>query len=142
MSRGTLSRPLIVHIHGAFFFAWTGLLIVQAILAATKRLRLHRTVGSIAGWLVLPMLVLGTIVAMRDTVHDFRAGDGDSALSFCYGELADLAMFGLLAGGAMLLRHKPDYHKRWAILGSLGLSAQRSAASPRSAPSFSISSWA
>ena len=30
-------------------------------------------------------------------------------------------MFGLLAGGAMLLRHKPDYHKRWVILGSLGL---------------------
>src|SRR6478735_8517200 len=30
-------------------------------------------------------------------------------------------MFGLLAGGAMLLRHKPDYHKRWVIMGSLGL---------------------
>lgn len=121
MARGTLSKPLIVHLHGAFFFAWTGLLIAQAILAATKRLRLHRKVGSIAGWLVLPMLVLGTIVATRDTVHDFKAGGGEAALSFYYGELADLAMFGLLAGGAMLLRHKPDYHKRWVILGSLGL---------------------
>jgi hypothetical protein len=30
-------------------------------------------------------------------------------------------MFALLAGGAMLLRNKPDYHKRWVILGSLGL---------------------
>ena len=53
MARGTLSKPLIVHLHGAFFFAWTGLLIAQAVLAATKRLRLHRKVGSIAGWLVL-----------------------------------------------------------------------------------------
>lgn len=121
MARGTLSKPLIVHLHGAFFFAWTALLIAQAILAATKRLRLHRKVGSIAGWLVLPMLVLGTVVATRDTVHDFKAGDGDAALSFYYGELADLAIFGLLAGGAMLLRHKPDYHKRWVTLGSLGL---------------------
>lgn len=73
------SKPLIVHIHGAFFFAWTGLLNLQAILAATKLLRLHRTVGSIAGWLVLSMLALGTIVATPDTVHGFRAGDGDSA---------------------------------------------------------------
>lgn len=121
MARGTLSKPLIVHLHGAFFFAWTGILVAQAILAATKRLRLHRKVGSIAGWLVLPMLALGTIVSTRDTVHDFKAGDGNAALSFYYGELADLAMFGLLAGGAMLLRHKPDYHKRWVILGSLGL---------------------
>ena len=121
MARGTLAKPLIVHLHGAFFFTWTGLLFTQAVLAATKRLRLHRKVGSIAGWLVLPMVLLGTIVATRDTVHDFKAGDGAAALSFYYGELADLAMFGLLAGGAMLLRHKPDFHKRWVILGSLGL---------------------
>jgi hypothetical protein len=121
VARGTFSRPLVVHVHGAFFFGWTALLVVQAWLAATKRLRAHRKVGAVAGWLVLPMLVLGTIVAARDTVHDFAAGDGDAALSFFYGELADLAMFGLLAGGAMLLRNKPDYHKRWVILGSLGL---------------------
>lgn len=121
MARGTLSKPLIVHLHGAFFFAWTGSLVAQAVLAATKRLRLHRKVGSVAGWLVLPMLALGTVVATRDTIHDFKAGQGDAALTFYYGELIDLAMFGLLAGGAMLLRHKPDFHKRWVILGSLGL---------------------
>jgi len=121
VAQGTFSKPLVVHVHGAFFFAWTALLVLQAWLAATKRLRLHRRVGSIAGWLVLPMLVLGTIVAARDTVHDYKAGDGDAALSFFYGELADLAMFGLLAGGAMLLRNKPEYHKRWVVLGSLGL---------------------
>jgi hypothetical protein len=121
MARGTFSKPLVVHIHGAFFFAWAGLLIVQAVLAATKRLKRHRKVGSFGGWLVLLMLLLGTIVATRDTVHDFHAGDGNAALSFYYGELADLAMFGLLAGGAMLLRHRPEYHKRWVILGSLAL---------------------
>lgn len=121
MARGTLSKPLVVHVHGAFFFAWTGLLISQAVLAATKRLRLHRKVGSVAGWMVLPMLLLGTVVATQDTVHDFSAGDGNAALSFYYGELADLAMFGLLAGGAMLLRQRPEYHKRWVLLGSLGL---------------------
>jgi hypothetical protein len=121
VARGTFTKPLVVHVHGAFFFAWTGLLVFQAWLAATKRIRTHRKVGSIAAWLVLPMLLFGTIVAARDTIHDYKAGGGDGALSFFYGELADLAMFGLLAGGAMLLRNKPDYHKRWVLLGSLGL---------------------
>jgi hypothetical protein len=121
VARGTFARPWVVHVHGALFFTWTGLLVLQAVLAATKRLRLHRKVGSIAGWLVLPMVLMGTIVSARDTVHDFKAGDGEPALAFFYGELADLAMFGLLAGGAMLLRNKPEFHKRWVILGSLGL---------------------
>jgi hypothetical protein len=121
VAQGTFVRPLIVHIHGALFFGWTALLFLQAVLAATKRLRLHRRIGSFAGWLIIPMLVMGTVVAARDTVHDFRAGEGDAALSFFYGELADLAMFGLLAGAAMLMRNKPDFHKRWVIMGSLGL---------------------
>jgi hypothetical protein len=111
----------VVYIHGALFLAWTVLLVSQSMLAATRRLRAHRKVGAIAAWLVLPMLALGVIVAARDTVNDARAGQGDAALSFFYGELADLAMFGLLAGAAMLVRHRPDFHKRWVLLGSLGL---------------------
>jgi uncharacterized membrane protein YhhN len=121
MAKGTLAKPLVVHIHGGLFFGWTALLIVQAFLAATKRLRLHRRIGSFAAWIIVPMLLMGTIVAARDTVHDYHSGDGNAALSFFYGELADLAMFGVLAGAAMLLRNKPDFHKRWVIMGSLGL---------------------
>jgi hypothetical protein len=121
IAKGTFAKPLVVHVHGALFFSWTALLVTQAVLAASKRLRLHRKVGSVAGWLIIPMLLMGTIVAARDTVHDYYAGNGNSALSFFYGELADLAMFGMLAGAAMLLRNKPDYHKRWVIMGSLGL---------------------
>jgi len=121
VAQGTFSRPPIVHIHGALFFAWTGLLLSQALLAATGRLRLHRTIGSAAAWLVIPMLMLGAFVAGRDAIADFNAGEGEERLSFLYGELADLAMFGVLAGPAMLLRNKPDFHKRWVIMGSLGL---------------------
>ena len=82
MARGSLSKPLAVHVHGGLFFAWTALLVTQAVLAANKRLKEHRKVGSIASWLVLPMLVLGSIVAARDTVHDFKgASKNRSSLS-------------------------------------------------------------
>lgn len=118
---GTFSKPPVVHIHGFLFFAWTAMLVSQAVLAATKRLKAHRKIGSVAGWLILPMLALGTIVAARDTANDYNAGDGEAALSFFYGELADLAMFGILAGASMLLRGRPEFHKRWVLLGSLGL---------------------
>ena len=117
---GTFAKPPVVHIHGFLFFAWTALLVSQSVLAATKRLKAHRKIGSIAAWMILPMLALGTVVAARDTVNDYIA-DGDAALSFFYGELADLAMFGVLAGAAMVLRSRPDFHKRWVLLGSLGL---------------------
>lgn len=118
---GTFSRPPIVHVHGAIFFGWTGLLLLQALLASTGKLRLHRKIGSGAAWLVAPMLILGAIVSARDTINDFKAGAGEERLSFFYGELADLAMFGLLSGAAMLLRNKPEFHKRLVIMGSLGL---------------------
>src|SRR6476469_8693150 len=72
---GTLAKPLVVHLHGIFFFGWTVLLILQAVLAATRRLRLHRNIGTFAAWLIIPMLIMGTIVAARDTVHDYHAGD-------------------------------------------------------------------
>ncbi|MEO6249027.1 MAG: hypothetical protein ABIO85_10685 [Sphingomicrobium sp.] len=121
IANGTFSRPAVVHIHGLLFLTWTLLLLLQASLAATGRLRVHRKIGSIGAWLIIPMLSLGTLVAARDTVHDFNNGDGQAALSFFYGELADLAQFGLLAGAAMLLRYKPDFHKRLVIIGSLGL---------------------
>ncbi len=121
VAHGTFSKPLIVHLHGALFFGWTALLVIQAVLAATGRLKAHRKLGSVAAWLVLPMVAFGAVVAARDTVHDFRAGGGEADLAFFYGELADLAMFGILSGGAMLLRSRPEYHKRLVILGSLGL---------------------
>ena len=121
VAQGTFSRPPIVHVHAALFFGWTGLLLVQALLASTGRLRLHRKMGSAAAWLVVPMLILGAVVSARDAINDFNSGEGEERLSFLYGEFADLAMFGLLTGAAMLLRNKPEFHKRWVIMGSLGL---------------------
>jgi hypothetical protein len=121
VAQGTFSRPPIVHVHGAIFFGWTGLLLAQALLASTGRLRLHRKLGSVAAWLVIPMLMLGAIVSARDAINDFDAGEGEERLSFFYGELADLAMFGVLSGAGLVLRNKPDFHKRWVIMGSLGL---------------------
>lgn len=121
LAQGTFARPPLVHLHGALFFTWTFLLVWQAALAATGRLNLHRRIGRIAGWLIIPMLILGSIVAARDTIHDFGISRNEADLAFFYGELADLAMFGLLAGAAMLNRHKPEFHKRWVIMGSLGL---------------------
>lgn len=121
VANGTFSRPPFIHIHAALFFGWTSLLLLQAVLAATRRIRAHRRLGSMSAWLILPMLVTGSVVAARDTINDFNAGEGEERLAFFYGELADLAMFGLLTGAAMLLRNKADIHKRWVILGSLGL---------------------
>jgi hypothetical protein len=121
LMQGSFDRPPVVHVHGALFFAWTIVLVVQTLLAFGRKLKLHRLVGVYAGWLILPMLITGAVVAALDTRRDFLAGEGEARLTFFYGELADLAMFGTLAALAMLLRHRPQAHKRLVLLGSLGL---------------------
>jgi hypothetical protein len=120
IANGTFHHPMRVHIHAAFFFGWTILLVTQVILAATGRLRLHRTIGKWGGWLVIPMLVTGSLVAARDTQHDALT-EGQSAISFFYGELADLAAFGLLAGTAFWFRDRPEWHKRLVLFSALAL---------------------
>jgi hypothetical protein len=119
--QGSFARPAVVHVHGALFFLWTALLVAQTVLAARRKLKWHRLIGSYAGWLILPMLATGAIVAALDTRRDYLAGEGDARLTFFYGELADLVMFGVLAGIAMLVRTRPQAHKRLVLLGSLGL---------------------
>jgi len=58
------SFPLLFHIHGALFTAWMLQLVLQTSLVASRRTALHRKVGSIAQFLVVPMLVTGSLVAI------------------------------------------------------------------------------
>ena len=56
--------PRLFHVHGALFTAWMLLLVLQASLVASRRIALHRRVGLIGGFLVVPMLVTGSMAAI------------------------------------------------------------------------------
>jgi len=47
MAGGSLAPlPPVVHLHGAFFFSWMALLVVQAALVNTRNVRWHMSLGT------------------------------------------------------------------------------------------------
>ena len=110
--------PLLV-VHGVVMTAWFALFLVQAQLAASRNLRLHRQMGMAGVGLAIAVFVLGTTVA----INGARLGHtpGPPPLVFLVVPLMDMLVFAILAGCALLLRSDRDTHKRLMLLAFIGL---------------------
>jgi FtsH-binding integral membrane protein len=106
-------------VHGVVMTSWFVLFLVQAQLAASRNLRLHRRLGVAGVVLAAAVLVLGTTVAITGA----RLGHtpGPPPLVFLAIPLTDMAVFAVLAGGALLLRRDTETHKRLMLLAFIGL---------------------
>lgn len=128
----TPSFPLLFHIHGALFTAWMLLLVVQAWLVASRRTALHRRVGRIGLFLVVLMLLAGSLVSVAGARGDgpIRAAmargerpvvDVPPPLEVLAGNLRGMLLFGVFAGAGLWFRRRPDVHKRFMMLATLVL---------------------
>lgn len=120
---GGVTRPLVMHLHGAVFTGWMALLLLQVGLAATGRVRLHRQVGRAGiGYGVL-VFVMGVIVTFAAPVMHIRAGTWtvDAAAGFLLLPIGDMILFAGFFGTAIAYRHKPDVHKRLIIAATVAL---------------------
>jgi uncharacterized membrane protein YozB (DUF420 family) len=118
MARGTFAAPCFVHLHGAFSLAWVLLFIGQAALVKGKRTPLHRQLGQAA--LVLAGAIWGTGVATAVWAAERDiAAQGTAATSALAGTVTGLGLFALLVGTAMLMRKRPDWHKRLVLLATI-----------------------
>ncbi len=98
------------------------LLVIQATLVAAGRTDIHRRLGVAGAWLGLVMMVLGAYVALTR----FHAGlmnppPGIPAGVLLAVALATIVVFPVLFGSALLLRGRPDYHKRLVLIATLEL---------------------
>jgi hypothetical protein len=109
---GTLSAPLIIHIHAAVFVGWLGLFIAQSVFAATGRRALHIRLGP---WLMAYGVFL-IAVALLTTVAIFhqRVADGNfaEATRRLFAPLRDMLVFAPFLAAGWIYRRKPDIHKR------------------------------
>src|SRR5687767_13737092 len=120
---GGVTRPMVMHVHGAVFTGWMALLLLQVILAATGRVRAHRRVGKVGiGYGVL-VLVMGIIVTFAAPVMHVRAGRWtvDAAASFLILPIGDMILFGSLFSTTIAYRHKPEIHKRLIVAATEAL---------------------
>ncbi len=61
------------HLHGAIAGAWILVLIIQPILYQKGKLNLHRKIGKLAGYILLPLLILGGLKMIHTMLNTAAA---------------------------------------------------------------------
>ena len=115
---GTLSQPLLIHIHAAVFTGWLVLFFLQAAFAATRRVQWHLWLGKIGiGYGVL-LVVVGLITGIA------RASErplGGAAERLLFVSFADMAVFIGFFVPAITYRRKPQLHRRLMVVAATTL---------------------
>ena len=118
---GTPPLPWLLHLHGALMTLWFVLFLVQTRLVAARRIQVHRRLGVFGGVLGVLIVIVGVAVALRFGEEHLHSPDRVPTLKFMGFTLFVLLMFAILVGAALLLRRRPDYHKRLMLLSCLML---------------------
>jgi hypothetical protein len=111
MGRSTFAAPIRVHIHAFFFMGWVAIYLLQNIFVATGRIDLHRRLGWVAAFWIIPMVVMGCYV----TVVMVRAGRAPfffKPLQFLIFDPVIVFTFAALTVAAVRLRRRTEWHRR------------------------------
>ena len=116
--RGTLNIPWMVHLHGWTAMAWVVFLVAQVMLVRSGRSRLHRQAGKAAVPLGIGVWASGIAVGVWVVDRDLP-DQGDFAYESLAGTIISLSMFLALVVAALLLKRRPDWHKRLMLLATI-----------------------
>jgi FtsH-binding integral membrane protein len=121
MAAGSL-RPIspIVHVHGAFYFAWMILLVVQSGLINLDRISRHRSLGIMGIALATGMVLTGCTVTLLFANSQVAASD-PTAYGLMYTSLMALVVFGALFTLAIGKTRDPQTHRRLILLATVGV---------------------
>lgn len=111
MGRSTFASPLRVHLHAFFFMGWVAIYLLQNIFVATGRMHLHRRLGWIAAFWIIPMVVMGCVVTAvmvrNGTVPFFFRPQ-----QFLIFDPLTVLTFAGLTVAAVCLRRRTEWHRR------------------------------
>ena len=108
----------LVWAHGLLMTGWIALFVTQVILVARGHIEWHRRLGQFGAVLLLVIAMVGipTVLVAARLGGDHMPGPAQPALASVLGFL--ITFLGL-AGTALLLRRRPDYHKRLMLVATL-----------------------
>jgi len=119
VASGKFDAPFVIHLHGAFAFAWIFLFVLQPALIHFQNFRLHQALGFfgllIAAGISITMVPAGIFVVQRD----LRQGGGEFAYSSLLGVITSGIMFFALVLAGTMNRHRPEAHKRLMLLATI-----------------------
>jgi hypothetical protein len=122
---GMMRAPLpsrILHVHGAIFTLWMLVFVVQVGLISARRVRWHRSFGTIAFCLPPIMIVLGVIAAVDALRRGVMIGPLDPSVSAAI-PLIGIVAFAVVIYASWRARRRPDAHKRLILIATMGLVA-------------------
>ena len=111
---------LLVHLHGILMTLWVGFFIAQVWLIRTKNHRLHMNMGVLGTVLATLMIVIGFFTALAAAKYGSSSTPpGIDPLQFLVVPLADIVLFAIFFGAAIIYRRSPADHKRLILLTAL-----------------------
>ncbi len=117
----TFKGPPLLHIHGVIATLWILFLVSQAWLVSNGRIRNHRDWGLFGISLATLVVVVGVTVAITALKFELAQGFGDPSRSFLIVPLSAMAAFAGFTAAAIANVHRPDWHKRLMIIGTVNL---------------------
>jgi hypothetical protein len=116
----------LVWVHGFVFTAWMLMLFAQTTLVRGGQVRLHRRLGVAGAVLAAAVVLVGTIAQVAQTQRvvsgGYQGGIGvvlENGLTIA--SLLAMLSFATLIGAAVVLRRRPESHKRLMILATVTL---------------------
>ena len=119
----TPSIRTVIITHSIAMSCWLILSIIQPLLIATRRRRVHMALGRIGAVIASVIVVLGLVVATKSTAvvipdETFGALTPEQFMALSY---ATALTFGLFVAIGVWYRRRPDIHKPMMFLATLGL---------------------
>lgn len=119
MAAGTFTAPPVIHIHGAFAFAWILLFVIQNALIHFRKYHIHRVLG-MTGLFIAAGVVITMVPAGLYAVHkELKQGLGHTAYSGLLGVITSGILFFALVIAGIVNRNKPAFHKRYMLLATI-----------------------
>jgi hypothetical protein len=109
-----------VQAHVATFGAWILLFFTQTVLVASDRVDIHRRVGIFGACLAGVMIAL-TVGAALGAFWTSQPRPGFEALVYFTVPHVDMIAFTIFVTAGLLLRNRPDTHKRLMLLATISL---------------------
>ena len=117
----TFVGPPLVHIHGLLSTAWVLFLISQTWLVSEGKIRRHRDWGLAGVALASAVVIFGSATAIVSLKERLARGEGDAARAFLSTPLTAITLFAVFTAAAIACTHRPEWHKRLMIAGTVSL---------------------
>jgi len=138
---GAGDRPIPTHVilHGVLLTAWYVLFLVQTILVASRRMAVHRLLGTVGAGVAVAVVTASMLVVVRLASRAVARGVPDQVALIVTGDTCLLILFGVFVLLGIGYRRHPDVHKRLMLLASITILAPALARWPGAAALVPIS---